>query len=161
MSEYLDKYLATDLTIHLPTGSFLLTDKTRRDALLKPPQEFINTTWIVITAWNPGSDATTTFEQNAKAQTDLRIILEARGFGVFAARGDDPDPASGFEGEEMLAVAVYEEDFVSDLADEFIDLAFDFGQNAFFSVVGNLLRVHPGLEPGAISERVKQVVKLS
>ncbi len=161
MSEYLDKYLATDLTIHLPTGSFLLTDKERTDALPQPPHEFVNSTWVVITAWNPASDASTSFEQNAKAQAELRTDLEARGFAVFAARGDDPDPTSGFAGEQMLAVAVYEEDFVSDIAEEITDLAFDFGQNAFFSVVGNLLRVHPGIEPGYIGQRVKWVVKLS
>ena len=105
MSEYLDKYLATDLTIHLPTGSFLLTDKERKDALPQPPHEFVNSTWVVITAWNPASDASTSFEQNAKAQAELRTVLKARYHSVFAARGDDADAATGY-GEDMLAVAL-------------------------------------------------------
>jgi hypothetical protein len=160
MSEYLDKYLATDLTIHLPTGSFLLTDKERTDALPQPPHEFVNSTWVVITAWNPASDASTSFEQNAKAQAELRTILEARYHSVFAARGDDADAATGY-GEDMLAVAVDPDEFDEDLIAEFTDIAEEYGQNVFFSVSGNVVCLHPGIDSNYIGERVKRVIKVS
>ena len=160
MSELIDKYLATDLTLHLATGSYKFTD-IHSDALPQLPTPFVNSTWVVITAWNPASNDQVTFEQNAKAQAELRVILESRYDAVFAARGDDSDPNSDYKGEEMLAVAVDPEEFEDDLITEFTDLAEAYGQNAFFSVAGNVLRVHPGIEPDHIGQRVKAVVKIA
>ena len=91
--------------MHLATGSYKFTD-IHSDALPQLPTPFVNSTWVVITAWNPASNDQVTFEQNAKAQAELRVILESRYDAVFAARGDDSDPKSSYKGEEMLAVAV-------------------------------------------------------
>ena len=61
----------------------------------------------------------------------------------------------------MLAVAVDPDEFDEDLIAEFTDIAEEYGQNAFFSVSGNVVCLHPGIDSNYIGERVKRVVKIS
>ena len=84
-------------------------------------QQAKNQTGIIITAWNPRSNALSR-EDNRKRNQDLRSYLTTQGYEVYDALGEGNDPA--WPAEESLFVL----DIEKDGADK---LAIDYGQNAY------------------------------
>jgi hypothetical protein len=156
-SELINSYLATDLTIELPSGTYLFTELPHVDALVEPPSEFATNTWFVITAWNPRSKPDLP-QANEKNQADLRGTLIDFGYAVFDAYGAESNPASTY-GEPMLAVYLEEDDW-DDLDEDIANLAIVFEQNAYFKIEGDLVHLMPGLLPEALGSRKKNIVKL-
>ena len=158
-SELINSYRATDLTIELPSGTYLFTDSEHTDALSEPPREFLNGSWFVITAWNPRSTPDLP-QANQKNQADLRGTLIQYGYAVFDAYGADSKQGSTYGGEEMLAVLLENDDW-DDLNEDIANLAIDFEQNAYFKIEGNIVHLMPGLLPEALGSRQKNIVKLA
>lgn len=156
-SELINSYLATDLTIELPSGTYLFTESPHADSLVEPPREFTTNTWFVLTAWNPRSKPDLP-QANEKNQADLRGTLIDFGYAVFDAFGADSNPASTYC-EPMLAVYLEEDDW-DDLDEDIANLAIVFEQNAYFKIEGDVVHLMPGLLPDALGSRKKNIVKL-
>lgn len=157
-SKLINSYLATDLTIELPSGTYLFTDSPHPDALAELPSEFVKRTWYVITAWNPRSQADLP-QANEKNQFDLRETLIDYGYVVFDAYGADSNPESDY-GEPMLAVYLEEDDW-DDLNEDIANLATDFGQNTYFKIEGDVVHLMPGLLPDALGSRKKHIARIN
>jgi hypothetical protein len=94
-------YRATHYCVNGVSPPFLLKIDEANSDLAACHREYGVDSSAFLTAWNPGSRATSD-EENQSAQQELRAALEARGFAVLEGLGIDP--AGQWAGEESLLV---------------------------------------------------------